>query len=59
MPNLETDRIKGMHCEHCYARVHNVLNSIDGVSAKVNGRKDIEDQVDIWLAKTNKIRREK
>lgn len=48
-----------MHCEHCYARVHNVLNSIDGVSAKVNGKKDIEDQVDIWLAETNKIRRRK
>jgi copper chaperone CopZ len=32
-------RIEGMHCEHCYARVHNVLNSIEGVNAKVNGRK--------------------
>ena len=31
--------IEGMHCEHCYARVHNVLNSIAGVSAKVEGRK--------------------
>ncbi len=32
-------RIEGMHCEHCYTRVHNVLNSIEGVSARVNGRK--------------------
>ena len=47
-------RIDGMHCEHCYARVHNVLNSMEGISAKVNGKKgiaivkmekEIEDQV--------------
>lgn len=31
--------IDGMHCEHCYTRVHNLLNSIDGVSARVDGRK--------------------
>ena len=30
-------QIDGMACEHCYARVQNVLNSIDGISAKVNG----------------------
>ena len=30
-------RIDGMHCEHCYTRVQNVLNSIDGISAKVIG----------------------
>ena len=30
-------QIDGMHCEHCYTRVQNILNSIDGVSAKVNG----------------------
>lgn len=30
-------RIDGMHCGHCYARVHNVLNLIEGVNAKVNG----------------------
>lgn len=30
-------RIDGMHCEHCYTRVQNVLNSIDGISAKVVG----------------------
>lgn len=51
---VKTVRIDGMHCEHCYARVHNVLNSMEGVSAKVNGRKgiaviklekDIEDQI--------------
>ena len=28
-----------MHCDNCYARVHNILNSIEGVSAKVNGKK--------------------
>ena len=39
---VKTVRIDGMHCEHCYARVHNVLNSMEGVSAKVNGRKGIE-----------------
>ncbi len=32
-------RIEGMHCEHCYARVHNLLNSMDGVSAVVHGKK--------------------
>ncbi len=32
-------KIDGMHCEHCYARVHNTLNSMDGVSAKVRGKK--------------------
>ncbi len=37
----KTVRIDGMHCEHCYARVHNVLNSMDGVSAKINGKKGI------------------
>ncbi len=51
---VKTIRIDGMHCKHCYARVHNVLNSIDGVSAKVNGKrgtavvkleKDMDDKV--------------
>ena len=32
-------KIDGMHCEHCYARVHNTLNSMDGVSAKIRGKK--------------------
>ncbi len=32
-------RIDGMRCEHCYTRVQNVLNSIDGISARVNGRR--------------------
>jgi copper chaperone CopZ len=32
-------KIEGMHCEHCYARVHNALNSIEGVSTKVHGSK--------------------
>jgi copper chaperone CopZ len=44
-------KIEGMHCEHCYARVHNALNSIEGISAKVNGRKGeveikIENKID-------------
>ena len=34
-------RIEGMHCEHCYTRVSNFLNSMDGVSAVVKGRKGI------------------
>ncbi len=51
---VKTVRIDGMHCEHCYARVHNALNSLDGVSARVNGKKkiavislekDVDDQV--------------
>ncbi len=51
---VKTVRIDGMHCEHCYARVHNILNSMDGVSAKVYGKKgvakiklekDMDDQV--------------
>ena len=31
-----TVMIKGMTCEHCKARVESRLNSLDGVSAKVN-----------------------
>ncbi|MCR4896224.1 MAG: cation transporter [Lachnospiraceae bacterium] len=31
-------KIEGMHCEHCYTRVHNALNSLEGVSAKVYGK---------------------
>ena len=38
---VKTVRIDGMHCEHCYARVHNILNSMDGVSAKVYGKKGV------------------
>ena len=34
-------RIDGMHCEHCYTRVSNALNSIDGISAIVKGKKGI------------------
>ena len=30
-------KIDGMSCEHCYTRVQNVLNSIDGISARVIG----------------------
>ena len=32
-------KIGGMHCEHCYTRVFNALNSIKGVKAKVKGKK--------------------
>ncbi|MCR4793011.1 MAG: cation transporter [Lachnospiraceae bacterium] len=32
-------KIEGMHCEHCYSRVHNTLNSIEGVNATVKGKK--------------------
>lgn len=32
--------IKGMSCEHCQARVEKVLNSIDGVDAKVELKKN-------------------
>ena len=28
--------IEGMVCDNCAARIHNALNSMDGVSAKVN-----------------------
>ena len=31
--------IDGMHCTNCYTRVHNALNSIDGINAKINGSK--------------------
>ncbi len=46
--------IKGMSCEHCVARATKALNSIGGVEAKVNLKKnnavvqltnDVEDQV--------------
>ena len=46
--------IKGMSCEHCVARATKALNSIDGVEAKVNLKKNnavvqlaknVEDQV--------------
>ena len=32
----KTIRIKGMTCEHCKARVEEMLNSIDGAAAEVN-----------------------
>ena len=46
--------IEGMTCEHCKARVESRLNSLDGVSAKVNLKrktavvsmeKDVQDEV--------------
>lgn len=36
---IKTVMIDGMTCENCYARVHNALNSIEGVSATVKGSK--------------------
>ena len=33
--SVKTIRIEGMVCDNCSARVHNALNSIDGVNAKV------------------------
>ncbi len=36
---VKTLKIDGMHCKHCYARVANALNSIDGVNATVYGKK--------------------
>ncbi len=36
---VKTISIEGMTCDHCMARIHNALNSIDGVSAKVNRAK--------------------
>lgn len=35
----KTVTIEGMSCENCSARVQNALNSIDGISARVNLRK--------------------
>ena len=32
-------KIDGMHCDNCVNRVKRIINSIDGVSAKVNLRK--------------------
>lgn len=32
-------KINGMHCEHCYTRVSNLFNSMEGVNAKVYGKK--------------------
>ena len=36
---VKTIGIEGMTCDHCSARIHNALNSIDGVSAKVSRAK--------------------
>lgn len=36
----KTMTIEGMICENCSARVHNALNSIEGVSAKVSRSKN-------------------
>ncbi len=36
---IKTIGIEGMVCDNCMARIHNALNSIDGVSAKVSRAK--------------------
>lgn len=36
---VKTISIEGMMCDNCSARIHNALNSIEGVSAKVNRAK--------------------
>ncbi|HRU63801.1 MAG TPA: heavy metal-associated domain-containing protein [Paludibacteraceae bacterium] len=38
MLNIKSEllKIKGMSCSHCAARVEKALNTIDGVSAKVD-----------------------
>ncbi len=33
--------IQGMHCDHCRTSVENAVNSLDGVCAKVNLKKNI------------------
>lgn len=38
---VKTIRIEGMVCDNCSARIHNALNSIDGVNAKVNRSKGL------------------
>ena len=37
--NTKVFRIEGMHCETCTSRVKRAINSIDGVSAKLDLRK--------------------
>lgn len=34
-------KVEGMHCEHCKARVEEVVNDIQGVSGSVNLKKGI------------------
>ncbi len=36
---VKTMTIEGMICENCSGRVHNALNSIEGINAKVNRSK--------------------
>lgn len=35
----KTFRVKGMHCEHCKARVEEVVNDITGIAGKVDLKK--------------------
>lgn len=37
--STKTVKIDGMHCEHCYTRVANLFNSMEGVNARVYGKK--------------------
>lgn len=57
----KTFKVEGMHCEHCKARVEEVVNDIQGVSGSVNLKKGIltvsyAEDVDDELIK-NKIER--
>ncbi len=38
---VKTIRIDGMVCDNCSGRIHNALNSIEGVNAKVNRSKGL------------------
>ncbi len=33
--------IEGMHCKHCSTRIQNVLNSMEGINAKVKLSRDL------------------
>lgn len=33
-------KIRGMHCQHCQSRVEQALNDLEGVTAKVNLKKE-------------------
>ena len=37
----KTFKVEGMHCEHCKARVEEIVNDIQGVSGSVNLKKGI------------------
>ena len=37
---IETDKVGGMHCEHCKLRVEEAVNDIRGVSGRVDLRRE-------------------